>query len=259
MIKQLPQGTYKKARGRVIVNLLSGSLAGHPQTLGNVDLVRNISTTKEDLYTAEFAVKTIAFSEIDEVNAELTLTCRQMSDIVRMIENMSDVEVPAEVAAAGLTEILEDANWNEDIILDARRTANIVVSDGAAGVAVEGMHYTVQTGNHGKTIVSLLGKPAGAGTDAVVDFDRLASAADRYDLFSQNEIMAQVIYLEAEAPGRNADTHVYHRVGLTVDGDVSLMSLDSTVKTVTIKGKIYADSSKPQPLGYVEANVRAAA
>lgn len=263
-IKSLSKGKYKSPRGQIVARLLEGTLAGKEYVIGDTDFVRNIATERSERYTNEFAVKTLAYREVDQITAELTITAYQAGKIAKMVAHMSEAAASAEAALADQTIVYEDVDFtDEDTVLSipARRVSNVVVSDGDAEIYVEGEHYTLTTNDFGKSYVSLIAKPEGAGPDVSIDYDRLASAADRYNFSSLTELMVELVFLENVKPtaGRTAETHVYHKVGLTVDGDYTLIGSDSAPRTVTIKGTIYPDTTKPQPLGYVEDGIKAAA
>ncbi len=261
MILSLPVSDYKSPRGQLFAQLLSGSRMGEAYPLGDVDFTQNMGVEKVERNTNEFAIKTLAYSRIDSMNVELTITCYQAGIIASMASALSDQRVVDQPAAPNQTVIVEGIKPGMVIELPHRKVGDVVLSDGNSVPYVEGVHYTYSTGKHAVTPVSIIAIPAGAGTDVQIDYDGLASKGDRYDFGSASEIMVRLVYVENVLgdSGQIPDTRVYHKVGLTVDGDLQLIG-DGQDRTITLKGKCYADTTKPagQMIGYLETNVRAA-
>lgn len=260
MILSLPVSDYKSPRGQLFAELLNGSRAGEAFPMGDTDFTQNMGVEKVERNTNEFAIKTLAYSRIDAMNVELTITCYQAGLIALMASALSDQRVVDQAAAPDQSLTRESVMPGTVIELPFRRVGDVIVSDGLGVNYVEGVHYTYSTGKHAVSPVSIIAVPDGAGPDVQVDFDGLASKGDRYDFGSASEIMVRLVYVENVLgdSGQVPETRVYHKVGLTVDGDLQLIG-DGQDRTITLKGKCYADTTKPvgQMIGYLETNVRA--
>lgn len=263
MIKTLPKGLYKSARGQVVATILQGSMAGKSFALGDCELTRSISSEYDERYSNEYAVKTLAYRELDQMSGELKLKLFQSSKVALMMANLSDAHIVDQPAAQGLEVTVANTDGTEVIPLNRKRVTNVVVSDGAGQAYVEGEHYVLDDGEDGNAFVSLFGKPAGAGADTVVDFDCLAARGDRYFFGESAELMVGITFVESikATTGRSREVHVYHQVGMTPDGDLTLIGGDTGPREISITGKLYPDPTRPagQQLGYIDTNWRAAA
>ena len=231
--------------------------------IGDTDFVQNYTTENSERYTNEFAKKVLAYDEVDQEDLTLTITAYQAGKLAKRVQNMGYEFVSPEASAIGLIATVEDFDFvtgDQIIELDGRRVAVNAVTDEAAAAYELGVHYTVSTGEHGKSYVNILGKPDGAGTDVIVDYDRLASTAQRTNLFTESEFLVELVFLENIKPasGRTAETRVYYRVGMKLDGDLQHIGSDSGPKTTTISGTVYYDDARGG-FGHVDDNVQAAA
>lgn len=249
-IKSLPKGTYRRPKGRTIINFLEGVKAGLPQTLGNSDLSVSANPTVEELKTSEHSILTNGIAETSEINPELKLVCRQKSGRVKMMEAMGDGVIAAQAPAIGLTKTFENFAGDEDFYFETRRMRNVVPTDEFDTAYIENEHYTIQTDGHGLSVISMLGKPNGAGDNITFTFDQAASNAVRIDLFTKTSFEATVAFIEDSEDGVG-DTYVFHRVAFTSDGERVLSNNQAGYAESSFTGKILPDPTKPQLFGYM--------
>lgn len=258
-VASLSPGTLHRSRGQVLL-----TIAGVTQAMGSVDLSQNTTVTDNDVTTNEFYNKVVIDSQVDEMTFELTLGFHQVSRFALMIANLSDYHAVAQLAAQDVEVEFDLASGAFPIIvpLGYRLTSGHVVTDANDTDYVEGVHYTVHGGDRGFGFVSILAKPQGAAATGTVTFDAAAAKAVRFNIGELSSVEAKVEYLEAIKPGStmSPEYRCYHRVQFRPDGDLTLISDSADPKTVTVKGKCVADTTKPagQQIGFVETFVEAA-
>lgn len=246
-------GRYKTPRGQVRL-----TIDGKAKPAGDVDLTRNLTVEEAERFTNEFATKTLALSEIDQLTGELTMTFHQYSEYSMMMANLSKAFAVAQVAAQDQTVEfdLTDQSFPVEVPLGFRKTTGHVIDPETGADYVEGEHYTVEPGLHGYGSITFLGMPVGGSPTGTITFDVGVSNAKRFYVGSSSSITAKVEFLEnvKAATDRLPEYHCYWIVQWRPDQDVTLIGDSSDPRGVTVKGKIIADTTKPegQQLGFVE-------
>jgi hypothetical protein len=244
--------TYRSPRGSVLFQPVGMQAFG----FGDVDMTRTNDLTRDPIYSNEYAVKTLVSNEVDQQLYTLNLTCRNVTDYLEMIEFLSNKVNLTQVAATDLTVVVENPVAGQAIILGKRKivAGSVTISDGAAGDTYdEGIDFVVDYDGGFVTLINLLG--ANPPASLTVTFDCAAAKGKGYNLGSLSEIRGRLIFIEAVKPGRTPSYHEYYDVGFAPDGDVTMISSDST-RSVQIKGTVYAVPNKPvgENLGFVDGS-----
>lgn len=259
-IQSLAAALYKGKRGQ-----MAAKYGDKWFPLGDVDFSLPVTPgEKTERYTNEFAIRTLALSEVDQLDVKPKITFYQASRVALMIATLSTDYPIDQPAAPDLTWTFEAVGEGEELPLWKRRMSNIVVTDGTAAVIyVEGINYRVHKGEHGMAWVSIILHPEDADGDVIVTGDAGAAKGTRYYIGSQTEIRLQLVFIEDVKPiaGRYPDTIVLHDVGFIPTGDWVRIGSDSDLATIETEGTAYRDTTQPdgQQLGYLETNVQAAA
>lgn len=246
-------GRYKTPRGQVRLTINSKA-----KPAGDVDLTRNLSVEESERYTNEFATKTLALSEVDQLTGELTMTFYQYSEYSMMMANLSNSFDVAQAAAqdqvVGFD--LTDQSFPVEVPLGFKKTTGHVIEPDMGAAFVEGEHYTIDPGLHGYGSVTFIGMPDGGSPTGTITFDVGAANGKRFYVGSSSSVTAKVEFLEnvKAAADRLPEYHCYWIVQWRPDQDVTLIGDASDPRGVTVKGKIIADTTKPegQQLGFVE-------
>lgn len=252
-IGSLKPGRYKTPRGQVLL-----TIDGVSKPAGDVDLTRTLTVEDSERYTNEFAISTLALSEVDKLTGELTLTFHQYSEYSLMMANLSAMFGVAQQAAQDVVVNFDLTGQTFPVVvpLGLRKTSGHVVANDSAFDYVEGEHYTVHTGENGFGYVTFIGKPVGADAEGTITFDAAVANAKRFYVGSSSSITAKVEFIEnvKAATDRLPEYHCYWLVQWRPDQDVTLIGDASDPRGVTVKGKIIADTTKPdgEQLGFVE-------
>lgn len=259
-IQSLSAALYKGKRGQI-----AAEYGGKWFPLGDCDFTLPITPgEKIERYTNEFAVKTLALSEVDQLDIKPKLTLYQTSRLALMMATLSSDYPVDQAAAQDLTWTFEEVEEGQELPLWKRRMSNIVVTDGTSNVPyVQGVNYQVHSGEHGYAWVSILKHPDNADGDVIVTGDAGAAKGTRYYLGSETEIRLKLCFIEdvKTKEGRYPDTIVLHDVGFIPTGEWIRIGSDAELAQIEVEGTCYRDTTQPagQQLGYLETNVKAAA
>lgn len=258
-IQSLSSALYKGKRGQ-----LAFCYGGKWFPLGDVDFTISVTPgEKTERYTNEFAVKTLALSEVDQLDLKVKITFYQQGRIPLMMATISKDYPQDQPAAPDQTWTFEDTVAGQELPLFKSRVTNAVVTDGTGDVVyVQGINYRTHAGEHGMAIVSIISKPVGADSDTIVTADVGHAKGTRYYFGSEAEIRGPLIFIESVKPvdGRFPDTIYLEDVGFLPTGDWVRIGSDSDIATIETEGTCYRNMLKPdgQQFGYLETNVDAA-
>lgn len=259
-IQSLSDALYKGKRGQ-----LAFGYGGKWWPLGDTDFVlTNTPGEKSERYTNEAAFKTLAISEVDQLDLKAKITFYQASKVALMMATISKEYPTDQPATVTQTLTFEDVNAGQELPLWKRAVKNVVVSDGSGDVVyVEGINYSVHAGEHGFGMVSIKSKPDGADDDVIVEFGNDAAKGTRYYFGSEAEIRGPLMFIEAVKPkdGRYPDTIYLEDVGFLPTGDWTRIGSDADYATIETEGTAYRNGDRPegQQLGWLETGIQIAA
>jgi len=203
-----------------------------------------IEVTEQDRYNNECGLRRKARTIVTEIDALVSMTLVQLSDLNRGLSLLGSVIEYAQAAAAAHNQIEVGAGVANTIVeLDSAFIDSFVMTDGLANPYVEDVNYKVdKQGGY----VQILSLPA-ADADLDMTYDILeivaADGKNKIGIGSKSDNRGTLVIRSCAAVGPNVRVTL-HDVQLRPSGDRSYVS-DTDFDTIEIEGSVFLDPNQP--------------
>lgn len=224
------------------------------QLLGDTDEIAIEPTVEEiERFTNEAGIRKLAVTITTQVDATVSFTLAQLSDINRALSLLGEVQELTQTNQVGLTvNRTAPPHEGEIIQLAGMQVENVVVEDGVQTTTyTEGDDYRV---DYSGGFVQLLNVPVGADGDVVITYDTKAVlGADGFKqipIANKSENRGTLVIRGTNEVGKRVMVTL-HDVQLRPSGERNYVSAEE-IDTIEIEGRVFRDETQPAglELGY---------